>query len=375
MPNKSINVGTTYQVIVNEGDDCVIHVHRIVKRAEKTILIVSNYVFQKSLFSNCNDVIDNDRGMLFLLYTDWEHCGEEQDAVELPLSQVRDVVRTCQIEFPQDGPEGLCSQDAQATSTNSQAILTFLVEWGISRSIIPSLFQSPIEVRNMRHRGDQLELNSQDIEILKTSFTVHDHNCGMGGSTVGFTEAGFNVTIGTELNAFAASLWKVLFQNFLTNYEQKNHNSTIYHEDTDEFLDKFLDRTANEDVTVPAVLLMSSPYTGTFLNASAEGVAPRAPADCPHDSDCDVQTKVVRAAKIINPPVLVSQHPTCLFDKRSIHSECLQLLFMGLISAGYEFRATIFQASDFGILRPQRRFILVASKVGLPSLPCNSLCV
>ena len=77
---------------------------------------------------------------------------------------------------------------------------------------------------------------------------------------------------------------------------------------------------------------------------------------------------VLRAATLVNSPVIVSEHDPQLFRSKVHHSTCWEILFKGLLELGYEFCVSELQACDYGRIIPQKRLMLMASKIGLSNI-------
>jgi len=69
---------------------------------------------------------------------------------------------------------------------------------------------------------------------------------------------------------------------------------------------------------------------------------------------------------VINAPMILSDYP---FDIGSDTCKCMRRVIETLVDHDYECRYTKFQAADYGPVRSQERYILLASKIGLPKLP------
>ena len=70
--------------------------------------------------------------------------------------------------------------------------------------------------------------------------------------------------------------------------------------------------------------------------------------------------------KVVNAPIILSES---MFDIESRKCECVRNLIRSFMDHEYECRYTKFQASDYGSVRSQDRYILLASKIGIPKLP------
>jgi len=79
---------------------------------------------------------------------------------------------------------------------------SFVAEWGLG--------YEPWEVRKLRNRDGNVEVDWGDLNRLTTPLRVHNYNCGIGGFTSGFNEAGLNVVLGTGTNPLAFETWKVV---------------------------------------------------------------------------------------------------------------------------------------------------------------------
>ena len=211
----TIEPGKAYHVVAQPGGDLVIHVHQIRRNSQEFDLVVSIYAFINSLFSELpENATDEQRGRLILFYTDWTQCGEIGDAMYLPLKTIVRVIESCRVQHPQQGPVSLdISTTARERPTSSSERL-YLAEWATAcqdwkSQPSPSKTRSLIELRSLHNRADYVELNSLDLEKLSDPCTVHDYNCGIGVSTVGFKALGFHVQVAVDSDGSAIESWKV----------------------------------------------------------------------------------------------------------------------------------------------------------------------
>ena len=209
----TIEPGKAYHVVAQPGGALVIHVHQIRRQSQEFDLVVSFYAFINSLFRELpENATDEQRGRLILFYTDWTHCGEIGDAVHLPLKKIVRVIETCQVQPLQREPVILGVSTTESGPTSERL---YRVEWATAsqdwKTQIPrSLTRSLIELRSLRNRAGYVELNSTDLEKLSYPCTVHDYNCGIGGSTVGFRALGFDVQVAVDSDRSATESWKVI---------------------------------------------------------------------------------------------------------------------------------------------------------------------
>jgi hypothetical protein len=101
-------------------------------------------------------------------------------------------------EVEQDSSQGA---RVKSTKRRAKAEVSFSVEWGMT--------MNPLELRKLGNRSGNVEVDSRDISRLSNPLRVHDYNCGIGGFTCGFGEAGLNVVLGTEADQDALESWKV----------------------------------------------------------------------------------------------------------------------------------------------------------------------
>jgi hypothetical protein len=131
-------------------------------------------------------------------YIDWDHIGEQSEWEEIPLAGI-DFFEPCLIRSPL--MENEAEQDSSQGAGNADAELSFSVEWGMT--------MNPFELRKLGNRSGNVEVDSRDIDRLSNPLRVHNYNCGIGGFTCGFDEAGLNVVLGTEADQDALESWKV----------------------------------------------------------------------------------------------------------------------------------------------------------------------
>jgi hypothetical protein len=197
----------------------VIHVHAIVTRSPDIVLSVSTYIFRSGLpFARPNKAGDDE---LFLIYSDWMKAGREDDAEDLVISQIEDIIEPCQLSIPgevADGPDFSSPPLEPIGTTGSQSPRKFLVQWGISADSLKTELQAKdklrlktLEIRNLNNPGDKIGIDPSDTLSLQEPFIALNLSCGLGGLSTGFAEAGFNVAVGVETDIAAANSWKVLF--------------------------------------------------------------------------------------------------------------------------------------------------------------------
>jgi hypothetical protein len=197
----------------------VIHVRAIVRRTPETILAVSTYVFGRNLpFSGGGRAGDEE---LFLIYSDWMNAGQENDAEDLPISKIKDVVGRCHIQMPVEVPEG-----PDFSLSGPESYKKFVVQWGISAASLKmeimaddGLRLRTLEIRNLNNPRNKVAIDSSDALSLHKPFIAYNLSCGMGGLSTGFTEAGFDVAVGVESDPVAAESWKVRSKLFLSDIQ------------------------------------------------------------------------------------------------------------------------------------------------------------
>lgn len=211
----TIESGKAYHVVTQPGGAYVIHVHQIRRNSQELDLVVSIYAFINSLFRELpeNATVEQ-RGRLILFYTNWTQCGEIGDAMHLPLNNVVRVVESCRVQHPQQEPVSLDVSTTESERPTSSSERFYLVEWATAcqdwkSQASSSETRSLIELRSLYNKADYVELNSSDWEKLSYPCTVHDYNCGIGGSTVGFKALGFDVQIAVDPEGSAIESWKV----------------------------------------------------------------------------------------------------------------------------------------------------------------------
>jgi hypothetical protein len=134
---------------------------------------------------------DNDpkSGTLFLWYIDWEERGSEEDAEDLNVEDVKDVVEECRIEWPDDNFD-----DGELPS--------YPVDWAFAGAKDHTYFRrlpTGPEEKSTYH--------------AKKKPDVVDLFSGMGGFSRGFSDAGFEIVAGVDRDPFAMSTFMVLAVN------------------------------------------------------------------------------------------------------------------------------------------------------------------
>jgi hypothetical protein len=148
-------------------------------------------------------------------------AGREDDAEDLVISQIKDIIEPCQLSIPgevPDGPEFSSPPLETVSTTECQRPRKFIVEWGISADSLKTelladgkLRMKTLEIRNLNNPGDKIGIDPSDTLSLQEPFIALNLSCGLGGLSTGFTEAGFNVAVGVETDSAAANSWKVIF--------------------------------------------------------------------------------------------------------------------------------------------------------------------
>lgn len=162
----------------------VLQIHRVFQRSGIVSLIVSIYVFLE----------EERRESLVLRYKNWENIGTTAEWEEVPLEGLR-IIRACRIHSSLLEGEGVQTSPVDVDESEQ----SYSVQWGISRC----------ELRKLRNQGDNVEVDSRDLSRVSSPLRVHNYNCGIGGFTTAFGEAGLNVVVGTEADQLAFESWKV----------------------------------------------------------------------------------------------------------------------------------------------------------------------
>lgn len=347
----------------------MIFIHHIEQTTgESTCLAVSIFVFMNSLFKNLPDDLSNENGgALLLLYNIWEHAGQIQDATILKLHDIVHIIQPCRVQFATSR-----SNESEFTylSASSQTEFCdkpeFIVEWAIfAKGILgQGPLKHPIELRKLSNRSNQLVIDSRDVHKLRFPLSVHDYNCGIGGSTTGFEQLGLRVTVAVEANEIASDFWKVSPQVYFAD-EQKNHSGMIFSEDMDTFLDSYPYRSQCENFQPPSILLMSNLCNGKNLYHVADNST-----DQDHNisgngtpcGKCIAVERMLRTIAVVSPPIVVSE-----LSLVGVPEQHWGSFLKGLQESEYEFRITKLETSEYGCIQSQERAMLVASKIGLPS--------
>jgi hypothetical protein len=179
-----IEAGVAY-ILTDDKGSRVMHVHKIFERRGEIYLALTTYEF-----------VDEAKEKLVLQYDDWETVGQEVEYLITPLSDIQRYQRfqRCHINSPIDNSNPVIERN------NSEP--SFTVNWGLRCGDF-------FELRKLRNRCGNVEVDSGDLDRLTTPLRVHNYNCGIGGFTCGFNDAGFNVVLGTETDQPAFESWKV----------------------------------------------------------------------------------------------------------------------------------------------------------------------
>lgn len=190
----------------------MIRVHTVLQKGSEVSLLVSYYTYQCDLFGISDEVSEEDHTALLLRYQDWMTAGEEADAEVLPFSMIRQVIGRCEIRTPLCKPEGFLGQSDSVELNSVHG--SFTAEWAYTKcELLATDSERPqwiFEMRSMRNRLYHVGLDSMDLSKLQVPFTVHHYNSGIGGSTVGFNEMGFQSLIAVEPDEKTSQSWKVL---------------------------------------------------------------------------------------------------------------------------------------------------------------------
>jgi len=180
-----IEAGRAYVVQeVNFGRSAAVwEIHRIFQRSGNIYLLVSGYWF----------LGPEEKQKLVLMYVDWDHVGQQVEWYEVPLEGLR-VIRPCRIK-------SCLHKSPSVTFEGDDTEVSFFAGWGMTLL--------PFELRKLRNRSGNVEVDQRDIERLPERLRVHNYNCGSGGFTCGLSEAGLNVVLGTEGDQLALETWKV----------------------------------------------------------------------------------------------------------------------------------------------------------------------
>jgi hypothetical protein len=129
------------------------------------------------------------------VFSQWDHCGKEEDAETLRLDPRRHPIEE---EWQVDSPPPRYSPLRGLDHSGSK---TVKVKWACARS--------GMELRNLNNVGTRVSIATRDAERLSQPWTVHEYNCGMGENTAALLKEGLSVTVGIELNENLGKTWIV----------------------------------------------------------------------------------------------------------------------------------------------------------------------
>jgi hypothetical protein len=179
------------------------------------------------------------------MYLDWDHAGQQSEWYEVPLKGLR-VIRPCRIN-------SFLHRSPRVTFERDDTELSYFAGWGMTLM--------PFELRKLRNRSGNVEVDQRDIKRLPERLRVHNYNCGSGGFTCGLNEAGLNVVLGTEADQLALKSWKVTPVLLSLFDEQSNHGgngSWAIPEGIEAFLDRYADRVQKSYLDPPSVVVISN---------------------------------------------------------------------------------------------------------------------
>jgi hypothetical protein len=187
----------------------MIHIHKITTGGTFPTFTVTEYFFPKNpsgpnyvVYSPCSGF-----GSLCLLYSKWELAGTKEDAEEWTDVKFT-VYRECRVLFPNVEPEGI-NTAAEKPHADGASLRVFVVEWALLRSHTADV----VELRQMKHRDNTVSIGAEYFSVFESLDppTVHDYGCGIGGASMGFALAGFDVTLGVE-ESEDQNIWKVVLR-------------------------------------------------------------------------------------------------------------------------------------------------------------------
>jgi hypothetical protein len=170
-------------------------------RRRDIALLNNKFEFQEESSEEANDsdserrhtdCEDNDHksGTLFLSYIDWEQRGRGEDAEDLNVKDVKDVIEECRIEWPDGG------------DFDDSEFPTYPVAW--------AFWNGGEKDHTFFRRLPTIGPEENSTYYPKEKPDVVDLCCGMGGFSRGFSDAGFEIIAGVDKDPFAMNTFMVL---------------------------------------------------------------------------------------------------------------------------------------------------------------------
>jgi len=132
-----------------------------------------------------------------------------------------------------------------------------------------------------------------------------------------------------------------------------------------EFLKEFPKRLQKQELQIPTMLIISTSASGSSPSHAILTEDDSKLLD--HGIDCNYLASVSDAITTILPPMIVLS--TSLKFLNPAHMKCLSKLYNTLLSNDYEFRFTVYNSFNYGIVQSTHKGILFASRIGLRNPP------
>jgi DNA (cytosine-5)-methyltransferase 1 len=177
-----------------------------------------------------------------------------------------------------------------------------------------------------------------------SSKTVIDLFCGAGGLSEGFRQAGYHVLAGNDFFEAAGETYAH------THREAKFLPGPIQNYGADDFLRAAGLRRGELDV-----LVGGPPCQGFSVYNHQRGL---------HDERSSLYREYLRVVEGLQPNWVVLENVTGMTSAGG--GAAVQAIIHGLESLGYEVRAEILRAEEYGVPQERRRIVFIGNRLGLP---------
>lgn len=301
-------------------------VHAIERIKKKTELLVTQFLSFDEFFGLGDGAVG-----LMLLYEDPDCMGTEEDATWVQASSIHDIALIQTAGNP-------VSYTRAWGNTQLPSTCSLLCRLAISLSARTTVI--PVAGHLARDPEPAALVLAQRVPVV-------DLFCGGGGSSRGFSDAGFDIALGVDSCEIAHATYTSNFPN-----------SRAHCQPVADFLDDIRDCT----VSAPEapVLLISTPCQG-FSSANPGGK---------DDKKNRAQMRTVKtAASRLKPSLIFFENVPGLLHSR--HRGYLDRIVVDLVLEGYSVTFGRCAASDYGVAQKRARVILMAARKGfsLPAWP------
>ena len=183
----------------------------------------------------------------------------------------------------------------------------------------------------------------EKIDARSKRIIAIDLFCGIGGLTYGLSLSGVNVLAGYDNDASCRYA-----------YESNNRRSTFYNIDVRSIKSQDVVRHyEGADVTVMVGCAPCQPFSAHTRNRKGDGY-----------DDCSLVDEFARIVEMIVPDIVSMENVPGL-----VRHQAFGRLLGTLRSLGYVVDHSVLLCSDYGVPQTRRRLVLLASRLGVVSLP------